>query len=84
MLTAQQAVFTVESYTENKFTHQYVSKVLEMDGEKVDDLYLLIQISDYQGDIPVAAILDKENLKEYLESIDRDINDYIEFGDPRD
>lgn len=71
-------------YTESKFSHQYVSKVLEIDGEKADDLYLLIEISDCQADIPVATILDKEDLKEYLKSINREMNDYIDFDDPRD
>jgi len=53
----------------NKFYHETVYKVVEMDGGKVDDMYMLCQWSQYQGDHETAVIMTKDELDAHLEKI---------------
>ena len=57
--------------------HQYFYKILEKDGEKVEDEFLLVCYDQYQGSLVAGIILDKEELIEHIEELeDRDLEDY--------
>lgn len=67
-----------DHYTGEKFHHQYVYKVLELNGETYDDVYVLEYRSQWQGTHPTADIFfSKEELAVYLEDINRDPSEYI-------
>jgi len=53
----------------NKFYHETVYKVVALDGSKVDNMYMLCQWSQHQGDHETAKILTKDELDEHLEEI---------------
>jgi len=52
-----------------RFYHETVYKVIELDGEKVDNMYLLCEWSQWQGDHETAKILSKDELESHLEEI---------------
>jgi len=51
------------------FYHEIVYKVINLDGEKVDDTYLLRCSSQWQGSHPQGVILSKNELDAHLEEI---------------
>jgi len=53
----------------NKFYHETVYKVIELDGKKVDNMFLLCEWSQWQGDHETGRILSKNELDEHLEKI---------------
>jgi len=53
----------------SKFYHESVYRILELDGEKVDGMYLLREWSNYQGDHETARVLNKDELDEHLKEI---------------
>jgi hypothetical protein len=57
--------------------HQYIQKIIELDGEKVNDKYLLVRWSQWQGSLPSGEIMDLDDVKNHLESIGRDVNEYM-------
>lgn len=57
--------------------HQYIQKVVGIDGEKVDDTYLLVKWSQWQGSLPSGTIMSIDEVKSHLESIGRDVNEYM-------
>lgn len=57
--------------------HQYVQKILEIDGDKVDGQYLLVYWSQWQGSIPAGEIFTIDELKDHLQGIKRDVDEYI-------
>ena len=52
-----------------KFYHETVYKVVELDGSKVDNMYMLCQWSQWQGDHETAVIMSKDELESHLEEI---------------
>lgn len=65
-------------YTVEKFHHQYVYKVLELNGETCDDVYVVEYRSQWQGNHPTADIFfSKEELVAHLEDVNRDPREYI-------
>ena len=52
-----------------KFYHETVYKVIELDGSKVDNMYMLCQWSQWQGDHETAVIMSKDELESHLEEI---------------
>jgi hypothetical protein len=68
----------------SKFCHDYIYRVLEIDGEQADDnTYLLWQESQYQGDQPVGTLVSTLEIERHIENLnevdgaERDIDDYI-------
>lgn len=54
--------------------HQRVYKIIKIDGNEVDDHFLLEKWSQYQGDLPEGIILTADDLKEHIEKLkDRDV-----------
>jgi len=52
-----------------KFYHETVYKVIELDGSKVNNMYLLCEWSQWQGDHETAKILTQDELDTHLEEI---------------
>lgn len=57
--------------------HQYIQKVIEVDGKKEEDKYLLVKWSQWQGSLPSAEIMSIKEVKEHLETLGRDVNEYM-------
>lgn len=55
--------------------HEYVYQIEKIDGEKVENQYLVVRESQWQGEFTQAKIFDVVSLQEYLKSIGRDFND---------
>jgi len=53
----------------NKFYHETVYRVIELDGSKVDNMYILCQWSQWQGDHETAKVLTQEELESHLKEI---------------
>ena len=56
-----------------KSYHETVYRVVEIDGSKVDDMFMLCQWSQYQGDHETAVIMSKNELDAYLKKIGYEI-----------
>jgi len=52
-----------------KFYHETVYKVVALDGSKIDNMYMLCQWTQYQGDHETAKILTQDELDAHLEEI---------------
>ena len=52
-----------------QFYHETVYRVIELDDSKVDNMYMLCQWSQWQGDHETAKILSKDELESHLEEI---------------
>ena len=52
-----------------RFYHEIVYRVVALDGSKVDNMYMLCQWSQYQGDHETAKILTQDELDAHLEEI---------------
>jgi hypothetical protein len=59
------------------FEHEYVYKVYTVNGESVEDEYMIIFSSQYQEIMDTACIVEEQELKERLELLERDIEDYM-------
>lgn len=57
--------------------HQYVHKVVTIDGEEVEDMFLLVRTSQWQGSHTTAEILGIDEVRNHLETIDRDVEKYM-------
>ena len=53
----------------NNFYHEDVFRVLELDGEKVENTYLLREYSQYNTDHQTAKIMTKDELDRHIEEI---------------
>lgn len=58
-------------------THQYVYKVVKVDGKEVGDMYLLRCSTQYQDDHDTAEVLDKDDLVIHLEKLGRNVTEYM-------
>ena len=56
--------------------HQCFYEVVEIDGEKVNNMCLVVCTSQWQGERDSAKIMDKNELMEYLQEISRDPEEY--------
>jgi len=52
-----------------RFYHETVYRVVALDGSKVDNMYMLCQWSQYQGNHETARILTQDELDAHLEEI---------------
>jgi hypothetical protein len=57
--------------------HEYVHKVGTIDGEEVEDTFLLARTSQWQGIHTTAEILTIEEVREHLKTLDRDVEKYM-------
>lgn len=57
--------------------HQYVYKVYKEDGEDIEDSYLVVYSSQWQGVLDTAKVMTEDGLRRHLEEIDRDVEEYI-------
>ena len=65
-------------WTGSKFCHQYVYDILEVDGEKPEEpTFLVVYTCQYQDSHPSAEIMTEDELREHLEELGRDANEYI-------
>ncbi|HHW90641.1 MAG TPA: hypothetical protein GX745_07065 [Clostridiales bacterium] len=62
----------------SKFCHEYVYDVLEIDGEKpAEPTFLVEYSSQWQNSHPSAEVMTEDELREHLEELGRDANEYI-------
>ncbi len=54
-------------YFERKFNHGKIYPVIEIDGEKVEGQYVLLEYTQYQGDIEVCRLIDEDERKFYVD-----------------
>jgi len=54
-------------YFRTRFNHGKLYPVIERDGEVVEDEYLLVEYSQYEGSIPTGKIIDEEEREELLQ-----------------
>lgn len=59
--------------------HQYVYKVLTLDGEPIRDLYLIVLQSQWQGEQDQGKLLTLDELKEHLKDLERNVDEYMEL-----
>ena len=57
--------------------HERIYKIYEVDGEKVDDKFMVLFSSQWQGDHNLAAVMDIDELKQHLEELNRNLDEYI-------
>ena len=58
--------------------HEYVYKAIEIEGEKVDDTYVVVYISQWQGSHDMAEIMTIEEVEGHLNGLGRDLDEYME------
>lgn len=63
--------------TGDRFEHEYVHKVIELDGKSVENTYLIRKTSNWEGVQPKGYIMTKEDLQEHLEELKRDVSEYM-------
>lgn len=74
---------TLDEWNGNDFNtggvgkHQYVTPILDKDGESVFE-YLVIYDSQWQGEHTTVDIMNREELKNHLESLGRNVEEYLE------
>lgn len=64
--------------TETSFEDEYVYQLVEVDDEKAEDAYLLIHSSQWQGSHARARILSTLELREHLNGLGYDDDEYME------
>jgi hypothetical protein len=57
--------------------HEQVHKVLKVEGEAADGMYLVYRWSQWQGQQPDALLLTKKELANHLEELGRDVEEYL-------
>ncbi|HHT98191.1 MAG TPA: hypothetical protein GXZ90_09905 [Clostridiales bacterium] len=57
--------------------HEYINKVLEIDDDEVEDMWLVQRSSQWQGSRDTANVMTKKELETYLKDIGRDLEDYL-------
>ncbi|ANB66159.1 hypothetical protein GFC29_3829 (plasmid) [Anoxybacillus sp. B7M1] len=57
--------------------HQYIHKILTIDGETEEDSYLLVYSSQWQGHHDRAAVLSIGEVREHLKQLERDVEKYM-------
>lgn len=57
--------------------HEYVHKVITIDGEEVEDMFLLVNTSQWQGSHPTGEILTVDEVRDHLKEIGRDVEKYM-------
>ncbi|MFD1705249.1 hypothetical protein ACFSCZ_00605 [Siminovitchia sediminis] len=57
--------------------HQNVYKVKSVDGEKVEDQYLLEESSQWQGDHTLGQVMSEYELINHLQELGRDVEEYM-------
>lgn len=57
--------------------HQYVHKVITIDGEEVEDMFLLVHSSQWQGSHQTGEILTVNEVRNHLKEIGRDVEKYM-------
>lgn len=57
--------------------HEYVHKVITIDGEEVEDMFLLVNTSQWQGSHPTCEILTVDEVRNHLKEIGRDVEKYM-------
>lgn len=73
----------LDEYNGRNFTtggtgeHQAVHKILTKDGEQVEDEYLLVYYSEWQGSHTMADILSLDEMEEHLIQMNRDVFEYL-------
>lgn len=63
--------------TGGRFNHQYVRKIHKMDDDPVEDKYLLVSYTDWQGSLPEGTILSRDELIHHLEDLGRNVDEYL-------
>ena len=58
--------------------HQYVYKAIEVDCEEVEDTYVVVYNSQWQGSHDMAEIMTIEEVEDHLNGLGRDLDDYME------
>lgn len=51
------------------FYHEYVYRILEVDGKPVEDMFLLCEWSQWQGDHETARILTRAELEDHIKAL---------------
>lgn len=59
--------------------HQHVHKIIEEDGENVEDKYLIVFSSQWQGEDTKGSVVNKEELIAHLKELGRDIEEYKKY-----
>lgn len=57
--------------------HQYLNKVVTIDGKEVEDTFLLVRTSQWQGSHPTGEILTVDEVRNHLKEIGRDVEKYM-------
>lgn len=57
--------------------HENVHKVITIDGEEVEDMFLLVNTSQWQGSHPTGEILTVDEVRNHLKEIGRDVEKYM-------
>ena len=57
--------------------HEYIYKIATLDNEEVNDKYLLVFSSQWQGVQDTAKIVDKDDIEAHLKEIDRNVEEYM-------
>lgn len=58
--------------------HERVYRILEIDGEKVEDQFLLEKTSQWQGEHATGEILTLDDVEEHLKDLGRNVDEYME------
>lgn len=58
--------------------HEKIYRILEIDGKKVEDEYLLVKTSQWQGEHATGEILTLKEVEEHLEELGRNVDEYME------
>lgn len=64
-------------YTAYPYYHEYVYRLINVDGELVDDEFLIIESSQYQESHVTASIYTRSELKLHLEELNRNVKNLM-------
>lgn len=82
-LEVSESAVDLDEWDGNNFTtggvglHESVQKIKKMDGRNVEDYFLLVKESQWQGSHDTGEILSKDELEFYLHSINRNVDEYM-------
>ncbi|OXB94857.1 hypothetical protein [Parageobacillus galactosidasius] len=57
--------------------HQYVHKVIMIDGKKTEDMFLLVHSSQWQGSHDTGELMTVDELRYHLHHLKRDVEKYL-------